>query len=139
MTRVFIDTSAFVALRNPGEREHKAARSALEQLVAQRAPLFTSSYVFSETYTALLVRVGRREAITWGRQMRAGAAIEIVTIDDEVADEAWRLLEEHADKAWSQVDATSFALMDREGSTAAFAFDRHFEQRGLQVLPAASR
>ena len=135
MSRVFIDTSAFVALRNRDEREHGAARSALEQLVAQRAALFTSSYVFSETYTAILVRVGRREAITWGRRMRDGTAVDIVTIDDEVADEAWRLLEEHADKTWSHVDATSFALMDREHSTAAFAFDRHFEQRGLQVIP----
>ncbi len=139
MSRVFIDTSAFVALRNSGEREHEAARSALEDLVAQRVPLFTSSHVFSETYTALLMRVGRREAITWGRQMRAGTAIEIVTIDEEVADEAWRLLEEHVDKTWSHVDATSFALMDRERSTAAFAFDRHFAQRGLQVVPGTWR
>ena len=101
--------------------------------------MFTSSYVFSETYTALLVRVGRREAIEWGRQMRAGTAIEIVTIDGEVADDAWRLLEEHADKTWSHVDATSFALMDRERSTAAFAFDRHFEQRRPQGIPGAQR
>ena len=139
MSRVFIDTSAFVALRNSGEREHEAARGALEDLVAQRVPMFTSSYVFSETYTALLVRVGRREAIAWGRQMRAGTAIEIVTIDDELADEAWQLLEEREDKMWSHVDATSFALLDRERSTAAFAFDRHFEQRGLQVIPGARR
>jgi predicted nucleic acid-binding protein len=139
VSRLFIDTSAFVALRNSGEREHEAARSALEDLVAQRVPLFTSSYVFSETYTALLVRVGRSEAITWGRQMRAGTAIEIVTIDDDVADGAWQLLEEHADKPWSHVDATSFALMDREHATTALAFDRHFEQRGLQVVPGAQR
>ncbi len=139
MSRVFIDTSAFVALRNRDEREHEAARSALEDLIAQRIPMFTSSYVFSETYTALLVRVGRREAIAWGRQMRAGTAIEILTIDDELADEAWRLLEERADKTWSHVDATSFALMDRERSTAAFAFDRHFEQRGLRVTPGVQR
>lgn len=138
MTRIFVDTSAFVALRNRSEREHASARSELARLVRRREPLFTSTYVFSETYTALLVRVGRHEAIAWGRQMRAGSAIEMVTIDDDLADEAWRLLEEHVDKAWSHVDATSFALMTRERSTTAFAFDRHFEQRGLQVIPGAS-
>jgi predicted nucleic acid-binding protein len=33
------------------------------------------------------------------------------------------------------VDATSFALMAREGVTEAFAFDRNFRQRGLTVIP----
>ena len=135
MSRVFVDTSAFVALRNRSEREHEAARAALDHLVTRRDSLFTSSYVFSETYTALLVRVGRQEAVTWGRLMRAGSAIEIVPIDDDLADDAWRLLEGHEDKTWSHVDATSFALMERQRSTIAFAFDRHFEQRGLEVIP----
>lgn len=136
MSRVFVDTSAFVALRNRAEREHEAARRTLAELVAEGARMFTSSDVFGETYTALLRRVGHREALAWGRHMRAGAAIEIVTVDDAVADDAWGLLEQHADKAWSHVDATSFALMEREGSTSAFAFDRHFQQRGLRVLPS---
>lgn len=136
MSRVFVDTSAFVALRNRAEREHEAARRTLAGLVAEGARMFTSSDVFGETYTALLRRVGHKEALAWGRHMRAGAAIEIVTVDDHVAEDAWGLLEQHADKAWRHVDATSFALMAREGSTSAFAFDRRFQQRGLRVLPS---
>ena len=136
MTRVFVDTSAFVALRNRREREHEAARRELRALVDRGAGLFTSTDVFGETYTALLVRVGRAEAIEWGRQLRAGTSIEIVSIDDDVRDEAWQLLEGHGDKRWSHVDATSFALMTREQATTAFAFDRHFTQRGLEVIPS---
>lgn len=135
MTRVFVDTSAFVALRNSGEREHEAARDALRALVAQRAELCTSTYVFAETYTALLVRVGRAEAIEWGRHFRASTAIELLRPDEPVEDTAWALLESHDDKRWSYVDATSFALMEQEHIEAAFAFDRHFNQRGLTVLP----
>lgn len=33
------------------------------------------------------------------------------------------------------VDAPSFALMEREDVPTAFAFDHHFTQRGLTVLP----
>ena len=134
MTRVFVDTSAFVALRNRAEREHEPARAALSLLVTERAQLFTSNYVYVETYTALLVRVGRAEAIEWGRHFRAGSAIELVRADEQLEEDAWALLESHADKPWSYVDATSFALMEREGVQAAFAFDRHFAQRGLSVL-----
>jgi predicted nucleic acid-binding protein len=104
--------------------------------VGQRVALFTSNYVFSETYTALLVRVNRREAIEWGRRFRSGTAIELVRVDEDVEDDAWSILEQHADKNWSHVDATSFALMAREGVDEAFSLDANFAQRGLRVLPA---
>lgn len=133
MRKVFVDTSAFVATRNRREREHERARDALRELAAAQASLFTSNYVVAETYTALLVRVGRHEAIEWGRRLRAGAAIEVVRVEETVEDEAWSILESHADKAWSYVDATSFALMAREGATEALAFDEHFAQRGLRL------
>jgi len=133
LRKLFIDTSAFVALRNSSEREHAAARATLEALVSERAALCTSNYVFAETYTALLVRVGRGEAIKWGKHFRAGEAIELIRVEQAVEEEAWSILDSHADKQWSYIDATSFALMEREGIDTAFAFDRHFAQRGLTL------
>jgi uncharacterized protein len=132
---VFVDTSAFVALRNAAEEEHERARAMLSALLSQGVALFTSNYVFAETYTALMVRVGRNEAIEWGRRFRASGAIELVRAEEEVETEAWRILEGHGDKRWSYVDATSFALIEREGNGEAFAFEAHFGQRGLRVLP----
>jgi predicted nucleic acid-binding protein len=135
MRSVFVDTSAFVALRNQAEKEHERARATLSELIGAGVTLFTSNYVFAETYTALLVRVGREEAVEWGRRFRAGEAIELVRLEADVEDEAWEILEGHGDKRWSYVDATSFALIERDGGGEAFAFDAHFAQRGLRVLP----
>jgi predicted nucleic acid-binding protein len=135
MRSVFVDTSAFVALRNESEAEHGRARAALTGLIGEGVTLFTSNYVFAETYTALLVRLGRREAVEWGRRFRAGEAIELVRLERDVEDEAWEILERHGDKRWSYVDATSFALIERDGGGEAFCFDAHFAQRGLRVLP----
>lgn len=137
MRSVFVDTSAFVALRNAAEAEHEPARAALSELLAGGAALYTSNYVFAETYTALLVRVGRDEAIEWGRRFRASGAIELVRVGDDLEGDAWEILERHGDKGWSYVDATSFALIEREGNREAFAFDAHFDQRGLRVHPAS--
>ncbi len=134
---MFIDTGAFVALRNRGEREHQLARETFRQLVEEQAQLFTSNYVFAETYTTLLVRLERRAAIEWGTRFRAGNTIELIRADHEIEEQAWSILEAHDDKEWSYVDATSFALIERERITGAFAFDRHFAQRGLNVLPQA--
>jgi predicted nucleic acid-binding protein len=135
MRSVFIDTSAFVALRNSSEAEHERARSALSGLIAEGVALFTSNYVFAETYTALMVRVGRDEAIEWGRRFRGGGAIDLVHLDRPTEERAWEILERHDDKRWSYVDATSFALLERGGESNAFAFDVHFSQRGLRVVP----
>jgi uncharacterized protein len=134
LKKIFIDTSAFVALRNSAEQEHEAVRATLSRLASERASLCTSNYVFAETYTALLVRVSRNEAIDWGRRFQASEAIELIRIDEAIEREAWSILESHADKEWSYVDATSFALMEREHIVAALAFDRHFAQRGLTLV-----
>jgi uncharacterized protein len=135
MRSVFVDTSAFVALRNSSEAEHERARSALTDLISEGVALFTSNYVFAETYTALMVRVGRGEAIEWGRRFRDGGAIDLVHLDRPTEERAWEILERYDDKRWSYVDATSFALLERGGESNAFAFDAHFSQRGLQLIP----
>jgi uncharacterized protein len=136
MRSVFVDTSAFVALRNSSEAEHERAREALAGLISEGVALFTTNYVFAETYTALMVRVGRSEAIEWGRRFRAGSAIDLVHLDRPTEERAWEILEQHDDKRWSYVDATSFALLERGGESEAFALDAHFSQRGLHVVPA---
>lgn len=135
MRSVFVDTSAFVALRNSSEAEHERARAALTSLISEGVALFTSNYVFAETYTALMVRVGRGEAIEWGRRFRDGGAIDLVHLDRPTEERAWEILERYDDKRWSYVDATSFALLERGGESSAFAFDAHFSQRGLQLVP----
>ena len=56
-------------------------------------------------------------------------------LDRPTEERAWEILEQHDDKRWSYVDATSFALVERDGVNEAFAFDAHFAQRGLRVLP----
>lgn len=135
MNKAFVDTSAFVALRNKSEKEHRAARRALSKLLDDGIELFTSNYVFAETYTALLVRVSRHEAIIWGRSLKSSRLLEIVRADELMEDDAWRILESHEDKNWSYVDATSFAIMARESLTDAFSFDGNFAQRGLRMIP----
>jgi len=135
VTKVLVDTSAFVAMERRSEREHAAAHDALAALVERGADLIATSYVFAETYSTLLNRDGRWLAIQWGASMRSGAGIYFVQADKELEDAAWAILESHDDKDWSYVDAVSFALMEREGLSTAFAFGEHFRQRGLAVVP----
>jgi predicted nucleic acid-binding protein len=135
LRKVFVDTGAFVAVRNSREDEHERARTALAGLVGERAQLFTSNYVLAETYAALLIRLGRDEAFAWARRFRSSQAIEVIRVEQDIEEIAWSIIEAEEKEGWSFVDATSFALMDREGTREALTFDRHFVRRGLQSLP----
>ena len=136
MRRVFVDTGAFVALDLADDQHHGAAVRTFAALCECRPRFVSTNLVFGETYTTLLARSGRRAALRWGQQMRTGAGIDFVHVDSTLEEAAWEILESHTDKPWSYVDAVSFALMERDGISTAFAFDRHFTQRGLAVVPA---
>ena len=67
MTRVFVDTSALLAILNRDDAQHAAARAAFQRLAASSATLVTTSYVLAELYDLLGRRMGA-EAVRQFRQ-----------------------------------------------------------------------
>lgn len=59
----------------------------------------------------------------------------MVRVSEDDEKKAWEIILRFEDKALSYVDATSFAVMEKMGIKESFAFDRHFEQYGLNRLP----
>jgi len=58
---VFVDTSAFYALADEGDRSHRQAKAAYEALIGER--LSTSDHVLVECWFLLGSRLGRDAAI----------------------------------------------------------------------------
>lgn len=77
----------------------------------------------------------------WGTLREA--RIPILTVEPVDLEAAWHIAEAFPDQAFSVVDCTTFALMERLGITDAFAFDAHFlvyrfgpgRQRAFRRLP----
>lgn len=133
---VLVDTSAFHALQNAGDkREHGPAKAIAERLYADRAILVTTDYILDETYTLLRSILGHKAAVAFGREIQRGG-IEIVQVDPSIQREAWDIFKRYADKDFSFTDCTSFVVMERGRIKVAFTFDRHFEQYGLKTVPA---
>ncbi|MBI5211143.1 MAG: PIN domain-containing protein [Elusimicrobia bacterium] len=132
MTQVFADTSAFYALADRKDPAHARAKEFLE---ANEAPLLTNNYVFAETMSLLTKRLGKASAATFGAGLRASELIRILHLDVEYEEAAWREFLRFRDKDFDFVDSTCFAVMEKQGIEAAFAFDRHFAQRGFRALP----
>lgn len=130
MSRVFVDTSAVLALLVETDAAHVEARRAFARLEAERAALLTSSYVLVEIYALL----GRRFGLELVQRFRDGFAplLEVVWVDRELHERGLDLLLEEGARDLSLVDAASFVIARERGVARAFAFDRHYPAHGLE-------
>lgn len=125
-----------MALEATDEEHHKQAEATLSELAASGSRLITTNFVFDETYTLLLARLGRGQALAWGERQLASVAITLVRVTEEHERRAWEIIKTFADKHFSYTNATSFAVAEDLGIDSAFAFDQHFTQYGgLRVIP----
>lgn len=138
MSRVLVDTGAWLALADEDDQYHLRATSIVERLTIQRAQCVISEWVLVESLTAIRFRVGHERAVRFGRAVLESRIAELVLSDNKTFRRAWDIFQRYEDKEFSFVDCTSFAIMERLGLTVAFAFDRHFAQYGFQLLQVAS-
>ncbi len=132
MSRVFVDTSAILALLVPSDRAHAEAKKIFQGLERNAAPLVTTSYVLVETYALL----GRRFGLAAVERFRTAFAplLEITWIDEKVHERAVDLLFQRQKRRLSLVDATSFVVIGDLDIEQVFAFDAHFLDEGLPLL-----
>ena len=131
MSRVFVDTSALLALVVGTDRAHEEAREGFGRLRAERAALVTSSSVLVETYALLQTRIG----IGAVRVFREAFAplLEVLWVDETTHEQALDDLLRRDARQLSLVDASSFALMRAHRVDRAFAFDAHFREEGYTL------
>lgn len=135
MKPIFADSSALVALKDAGDRHHKAALNCLDRLL-QGPPvqLVLTNFILGEVH-AYFCRAPE-VALAYVDHLLEGPLFRLVRISERDERNALEILRGSRDKTYSWVDSTSFALMESLGIRCVFAFDRHFRQRGRQqVIP----
>jgi predicted nucleic acid-binding protein len=130
----FVDTSFWVALRNARDTRHREATSMLRSL--EGAHLVTTNHVRGETWTFLRTRVGHVSAVAFLEAVEHSPRLDVVHIAETMEMDALRWLRRHDERAYSFVDATSFALMRSMKIKDALAFDGDFSAAGFRELRA---
>ena len=136
MNEVFADTSGWASFFVETEVHHAKVLRLMEQWQQKTRRVVTTNYVLSELLPLLTMRlhVRRKRALNLIEPIRLDPLVEIVHIDESLDADAWRLLENRLDKAWSLVDAASFVVMKNRRITEALTTDHHFEQAGFTRL-----
>ena len=137
--KIFIDTSAWVALENRKDIHYEQAIAFRDEIRNKHYRLFTSNFVLDETYTLLLANVGFERTIETGkrvRQLKDKGLLHVIQVTEEMEDSAWEIFERYnKDKFWSFTDCTSKAIMELLDIKESFSFDRNFEQMGFVKRP----
>ncbi len=131
--RVFVDTSAYLALLARNDQYHQQAADILQLLLQERVPQFTTNTVMIEAHALILSTLGIGPGQSFLRAAGAGGTsiIRSRASDEERARE---IIYHYDDKDFSMTDAISFVVMERLPITRASTFDRHFAQYGFTVL-----
>lgn len=129
--KVFIDTSAWIALFNKKDQFHDVAVEIIKTL--ERDELATSDFVLGEFLGA-----GKR-ALSHTALIKSGKIIlrlvDFLAVDKEVRKESLKKWGDSFSKAVSFVDWSNFVLMNQHGIDKIFAFDEDFLKMGLKVVP----
>jgi len=133
---IFVDTSAWYALKATDDRFHDDAVAFYDVLITGRyGSLVISDYILDETATLLMNAKSGAIATRFLDEALTSKSVRLIWIDPDLFHEAAKAFKNSSDGGWSFTDCTSFQLMHRLKITDAFAFDRHFGEAGLNRLP----
>jgi predicted nucleic acid-binding protein len=131
--RLFVDSSAWIALRSRRDQHHAEADRLLREALRRHIPLLTTNLVIAETHRLTLHRAGLPPALLALRHIDASPS---VTVHFESADDhasARRWLERLAPRPVTYADAVSFAVMEATGCDHALGFDQVFAAAGFTL------
>jgi predicted nucleic acid-binding protein len=129
-----IDTSAVLALHDPGDRFHRDADTYF-RAAAGRQDWCVVDVTSHETFTRVRYDRGLVAAMqrySFLRRNRDVSVLRFIGTDEPIAE---RLLNRYVDVRLSFHDAICAAVMMREGIPNVFSFDSDFAAIGFQVLP----
>jgi uncharacterized protein len=136
MSTMLVDTSGWGNLIDPTQPFHAKAASLYRLARQEKHRIITTNYIISEVVALLTspLRIPKSQIIAFIQSLKSSPYVEILHINPETDAQAWQLLTNRADKAWSLVDCSSFVIMQQEKITEALTNDHHFEQAGFVRL-----
>ena len=130
---VFADTSGLFALISRNDHMHMKAKESFNVFAQQDIQLVTSSFVLVETIALLQRRIGLASVHDFNAKILP--LLQIIWTDKDWYLRAMQRLLMENQRHLSLVDCLSLEIMESNGITHAFSFDKHFEDFGFSISP----
>jgi predicted nucleic acid-binding protein len=130
--KIYVDTSAFYALLDRSDHNHKEASAAWPALIDDNVELITSNYVVSETVKQLQDRIGFEAAKIWHKDILG--ILNVLWVDAATHQHAYELWLNLGRMRLSLIDCVSFVTMHHHQIEKAFCFKPHFIDHGFSLL-----
>lgn len=130
--RIFIDTSAFYALLDRDDENHRKAKNAWALLLRNENVLLTSNYVLVETFALIQHRLSI-EAVR-GLQNNILPLVNVEFVSAELHRSGVSAILSASRRNLSLVDCVNFEMMRTLEIRSVLAFDPHFKEQGFHVL-----
>lgn len=138
-SRIFLDTSGWLAAVNTRDSRHKDVVKAYDELLAARAAFVTSSLVISEMHALVVRERGAKAGCDLLDAVYSDPHYHIVAVDRDLEIAATDRWLRRFEQKFSLADAVSFEIMRTERIRQALALDHHFEVAGYDLVPAPKR
>ncbi len=132
--RLFVDTSAWLALNDKNDQYHNKAAVKSIEIKKHKIELITSEYIIDESITLIRYRVSHRAAVIFGDSLINSNIVTIIDVTGENRINAWEMFKKYEDKELSFTDCISFVLMKNLKLNKTFTFDEHFKQLGFEIF-----
>lgn len=133
--KVFIDTSAFIALFEPKDQYHGEALVKQRIIQQEKLLIFTSNIVLYETLTWIAIKLGADQATQFGegilRQSPLLYVFYLARVDELTS---LKILQKYQNLPLSFADASTIHLMHQYKIDKVFTFDEHFKKANLQIF-----
>lgn len=128
--KVFIDTSAFVALLVDKETDHEKVAKKYHDYRQKRAILFTSDYILDELFTRLLYykQIDIKKNIQKLKESISAGEITVLRIDEALFEKTLEGFLKFSDHKISFTDATSYTLLKSFNLDEVFTLDDDFKK-----------
>lgn len=135
--RVYVDTSAWIALVTTADPHHGQVAAAWQRLLKSGARPATTGGVVMETITYLRYHLGHGTAVEFWRLIVTAVqngGLEIAWVDESLFGQGWEVFLQYDDQKFSMADCLSFAFCRRERIKKALTLDRHFQIVGIEMV-----
>ena len=138
MTRLYVDTGAFIALIWHRDRDHERVAAAFRRHRRDGSVLITSEAVIAETATRLRYDASLPAAAAYRSvidRAEAQRSLRVRPTDAVLRGAAFDVMDRYADLRLSFADAVGAAVARDERADAVLALDDDFRALGFTVEP----